>query len=50
MRMGAGAVRDDGRRNHYEVNDQAAVATPVARGVQLGALIAALLPMLTQSL
>ncbi|MES4792044.1 MAG: AsnC family transcriptional regulator [Chloroflexota bacterium] len=39
-----------GRRNHYEINTQAAVATPVARGVQLGALIAVLVPMLTQSL
>jgi len=39
-----------GRRNHYEINTQAAVATPIARGVHLGALIAALLPMIAQSL
>ncbi|GIW13738.1 MAG: hypothetical protein KatS3mg062_1177 [Tepidiforma sp.] len=39
-----------GRRNHYEVNAEAAVATPVARGVQLGSLIAALLPMLSQAM
>lgn len=39
-----------GRRNHYEINTEAAVANPVARGVQLGALIAALVPMLTQTL
>lgn len=39
-----------GRRNHYEINTEAAVANPVAHGVQLGALIAALIPMLTQTL
>lgn len=39
-----------GRRNHYEINTEAAVANPVAHGVQLGALIAALVPMLTQTL
>lgn len=39
-----------GRRNHYEINADAAVATPIARGVHLGTLIAALLPMLAQTL
>jgi DNA-binding MarR family transcriptional regulator len=39
-----------GRRNHYEINTEAAVATPIARGVHLGAFIAALLPMIAQSI
>ncbi|PFG72926.1 helix-turn-helix transcriptional regulator [Tepidiforma thermophila] len=39
-----------GRRNHYQINTEAAVATPIARGVHLGALITALLPMIAQSI
>jgi DNA-binding MarR family transcriptional regulator len=38
-----------GRRNHYEVNPGATVATPVARGVQVGVLISALMPALAQT-
>lgn len=38
-----------GRRNHYEVNPDATVATPVARGVQVGVLISALLPAIAQT-
>ncbi|WP_322797165.1 winged helix-turn-helix domain-containing protein [Tepidiforma sp.] len=39
-----------GRRNHYNINPDATVASPVARGLHLGALVAALLPMLAQTL
>ena len=35
-----------GRRNHYQVNTTATVEGPLAQGLQLGALIAALLPMI----
>ncbi len=37
-----------GRRNHYLVHSDALVAGPVTRGLQVGALLAALLPILTQ--
>mgnify|MGYP001282501155 FL=1 len=39
-----------GRRNHYEVNAAATLNGPVAQGLQLGALLSALLPMLAGSL
>ena len=39
-----------GRRNHYEVNTAATLNGPVAQGLQLGALISALLPMIASSL
>lgn len=39
-----------GRRNHYEVNTAATLNGPVAQGLQLGALISALLPMIANSL
>ncbi len=39
-----------GRRNHYEVNAAATLRGPVAQGLQLGALLSALLPMLSGSL
>jgi DNA-binding Lrp family transcriptional regulator len=37
-----------GRRNHYLVHNDTLVGGPVVRGLQLGALLAALLPILTQ--
>lgn len=37
-----------GRRNHYEVHSEAVIAGPITHGAQLGALLAALLPILTQ--
>lgn len=39
-----------GRRNHYEVNAAATLNGPVAQGLQLDALLSALLPMLAGSL
>ncbi|MCL4243392.1 MAG: winged helix-turn-helix transcriptional regulator [Dehalococcoidia bacterium] len=39
-----------GRRNHYEVNTAATLNGPIAQGLQLGALISALLPMIASSL
>jgi DNA-binding MarR family transcriptional regulator len=39
-----------GRRNHYLVHSEAAMQGPVMRGLQLGALLAALLPVLAQGL
>ncbi len=39
-----------GRRNHYEVNTAATLNGPIAQGLQLGALISALLPMFASSL
>lgn len=39
-----------GRRNHYEVNTAATLNGPIAQGLQLGALISALLPMIAASL
>ncbi|MCC7088553.1 MAG: winged helix-turn-helix transcriptional regulator [Chloroflexi bacterium] len=40
----------NGRRNHYEVNTAATLNGPIAQGLQLGALISALLPMIAGSL
>ena len=37
-----------GRRNHYLVHEGATVPGPVVRGLQVGALLTALLPILTQ--
>ena len=39
-----------GRRNHYEINTGAVLSGPIAQGLQLGALISALLPMIAASL
>ncbi len=39
-----------GRRNHYEVNTAATLNGPIAQGLQLGALISALLPMFATTL
>jgi DNA-binding MarR family transcriptional regulator len=40
----------NGRRNHYEVNTAATLNGPIAQGLQIGALISALLPMIANSL
>jgi len=37
-----------GRRNHYLVHGEASIAGPMTRGLQLGALLAALLPVVAQ--
>jgi DNA-binding IclR family transcriptional regulator len=49
---GAGFISRErmGRRNHYEVHNDALMAGPVMRGLQLGALLSALLPIIAQSL
>lgn len=39
-----------GRRNHYQVNTDATLNGPIAQGLQLSALISALLPMIAGSL
>ena len=39
-----------GRRNHYEINTAATIDGPLAQGLQLGALITALLPMLASAI
>ena len=44
------ARQRNGRRNHYEVNTAATLNGPIAQGLQLGALISALLPMIAGSL
>ncbi len=47
---GAGFISRErqGRRNHYLVHNDAAIAGPMTRGLQLGALLAALLPVVAQ--
>ena len=37
-----------GRRNHYLVHSETTVAGPMTRGLQLGVLLSALLPILAQ--
>ncbi|MGE0601707.1 MAG: helix-turn-helix transcriptional regulator [Dehalococcoidia bacterium] len=37
-----------GRRNHYLVHSDASIAGPMTRGLQLGVLLSALLPILAQ--
>ncbi len=37
-----------GRRNHYLVHSEAAIAGPMTRGLQLGALLSAILPVVSQ--
>ena len=39
-----------GRRNHYNVNVQAPLSGPVTQGLQVSALIGAVLPMITSAL
>lgn len=39
-----------GRRNHYNVNAHAPLSGPVTQGLQVSALIGAVLPMLTSAL
>jgi len=36
-----------GRRNHYLVHGEASIAGPMTRGLQLSALLSALLPVMT---
>jgi DNA-binding IclR family transcriptional regulator len=36
-----------GRRNHYEIHGEAAIAGPMTRGLQLSALLSALMPVVT---
>jgi DNA-binding MarR family transcriptional regulator len=44
---GAGLISRErqGRRNHYMVHSEASIAGPMTRGLQLGALLSALLPV-----
>ena len=44
---GAGLISRErqGRRNHYMVHNEAAISGPMTRGLQLGALLSALLPV-----
>jgi len=44
-RAGFIARERQGRRNHYLVNGEAAIAGPMTRGLQLSALLSALLPV-----
>ena len=37
-----------GRRNHYLVHNDASIAGPMTRGLQLGVLLSALLPIVAQ--
>jgi DNA-binding MarR family transcriptional regulator len=39
-----------GRRNHYNVNDEAPINGPVTQGLQVGVLITAILPVIAQAL
>ena len=44
---GAGYISRErqGRRNHYQIHGEAAIAGPMTRGLQLSALLSALLPV-----
>ena len=37
-----------GRRNHYLVHSEAAISGPMTRGLQVGVLLSALLPVISQ--
>ena len=37
-----------GRRNHYLVHGEAAISGPMTRGLQVGVLLSALLPVISQ--
>ncbi len=39
-----------GRRNHYNINDEAPLAGPVTQGLKVSALLGAVLPVIAQSL
>ncbi len=39
-----------GRRNHYEVHTDAPISTPVTRTLEVGALLALMVPVIVQSL
>lgn len=47
---GAGYISRErmGRRNHYLIHGDAAIAGPMTRRLQLGVLLSALLPVITQ--
>lgn len=39
-----------GRRNHYKVNPAATIESPVGHGLQVGTLLAAMLPVIASTL